>query len=132
MKDNSKYKSLDNIEKAMLESYLHDPNHAVEDLDAAGYNVNSLVAEGMDLINQYKFKQLVAGNKTSLTGLFDKAKALLTEKVKVNRSEALILLAKLQVKVQYRNIENFSDDELNEVLKDVDLVKLIEELEKAH
>jgi hypothetical protein len=130
MKDNGKNKTLDNIEKAMLESYLHDPNHAVEDLESAGFNVESLVSEGLDIINQYKFKLRVAENKSKLQSLLNKAKELFIAKAKVNRPEALAILSTLQAKVQYRNITEFSDDELNEVLKDVDLVKLIEELEK--
>ena len=130
MKDKGKDKSLDNIENAMLRAYVNDPDHAREELDAAGFNVDSLVSEGLDIVNQYKFKQQVKNNREILEPLFKKAKELLAAKVKVNRPEALAILTTLQVKVQYRNLTNFSDDELNEVLKDVDLVKLIEELEK--
>lgn len=130
MKDKGRYKSLDNIEKGMLESYLHDPAHAVEDLETAGYDVNSMVAEGMDIINQYKFKQKVAKNKLTLNSLLSKAKVLLAEKAKVDRTKAISILSTLQVNVQYRNVSKFTDEELNEILKDVDLVKLIEELEK--
>lgn len=130
MNDNGKNKTLNNIEKAMLEGYINDPGQAKEDLEAAGINVDTLVYEGMDIVNQYKFKQLASENKNKLQTLLVKAKELLAAKAKIDRSQALAILSGLQVKVQYRNIVNFSDEELNEVLKDVDIVKLIEELEK--
>ena len=130
MSDNAKNKPLENIEKGMLEAYINNPALAREELEAAGYNVNSLVSDGMDLIRQHQFKQQVASNKSNLQALFAKAKSMLTLKAKVNREEALVILNRCQAKVQYRNIKNFSDEELNDILKDIDIVKLIEELEK--
>jgi hypothetical protein len=55
---------------------------------------------------------------------------MLSARAKTNRFEVLAILENLQVNVQYRNLTNFSEDELNDILKDVDVIKLIEELEK--
>jgi len=123
-------KSLENIEKSILEMYMHNPELSREELAAAGYDVTSIVNDGLALIKQHQFKQLVAENKNHLQNLFSKAKSLLIEKIKINKEDALNLLAQYQVKVQYRNITTFSENELNEILKDVDLIKLIEDLEK--
>jgi hypothetical protein len=130
MSDNAKHKSLENLEKGMLEAYINNPNLAKEELDAAGYHVNSLVNDGLNLIKQHQFKTQATVNRIHLQDLFVKAKALLQAKAKLNKEDALAILAQYQVKVQYRNITNFSEDELNEILKDVDVIKLIEELEK--
>ena len=130
MKGNSKHKSLDNIEKAILEGYLNDPKLAREELEAAGIDVDSLVAKGLDMVNQFKFQHKVEKNKSTLLPLFNRAKELLIAKILVNRNDALLLLSSMQSNVQYRNLDHFSDEELNEVLKDLDLIKLIEELEK--
>jgi len=123
-------KALENIEKSVLEMYMSNPELAKEELATAGYDVDSLVTDGMTIIKQYKFKQQVASNKDNLMTLFTKAKSLLVDRININKEEALSILAKYQVKVQYRNIVNFSEEELNEILNDVDLIKLIEDLEK--
>ena len=124
-------KTLENIEKSVLEMYINNPSLAVEELSAAGYNVESLVGDGLSLIKQHQFKQQVAAKKNYLQSLIEKAKSMLIERAKsISREDALGIIAKNQVKVQYRNIENFTETELNEILKDVDIVKLIEHLEK--
>lgn len=130
MSDNAKNKMLDNIEKGMLEAYINNPALAREELEAAGFNVNSLVTDGMDLIKQYQFKKQVEVNKNNLQSLFAKAVSTLSARAKTNRFEVLAILERLQVNVQYRNLTNFSEDELNDILKDVDIIKLIEEIEK--
>ncbi len=123
-------KSLENIEKSILEIYINNPELAREELADAGYDVNSLVNDGLAIIKQHQFKQQVASNKAHLQSLYTKAKDLLVAKIKISKEAALAILVQYQVKVQYRNISNFSEEELNEILKDVDLVKLIEDLEK--
>lgn len=123
-------KVLENIEKSVLEMYINNPELAAEELSSAGYNVNSLVNDGIDLIKQLQFKQQVKLNKNHLQTLLEKAKNMLIERAKTSKEEALNIIFQYQVKVQYRNIENFSEAELNEILKDVDIVKLIEHLEK--
>ena len=124
------HKSLENIEKSLLEMYISNPDLAREELSAAGYDVDSLVNDGLSMIKQIQFKQKVAASKTHLQKLFNTAKGLLSEKLRINKDDALSILAQYQVKVQYRNISNFSEEELNNILKDVDLIKLIEDLEK--
>lgn len=123
-------KALENIEKSVLEMYINNPNLAREELSEAGYNVDSLVEDGLNLIKQIQFKQQVSQNKNHLQSLYEKAKQLLSIRINVNRDEALDILSRYQVKVQYRNINSFSEEELNNILKDVDIVKLIEDLEK--
>ncbi len=123
-------KTLDNIEKSVLEMYMHNPDLAKEELSEAGYDVDSLVSDGLNLIKQLQFKQQVSVNKNKMLSLYSKAKELLSKRIQVNREEALSILATYQVKVQYRNIVSFSEDELNNILNDVDIVKLIDELER--
>lgn len=132
MSGNTKNKSLENIEKGMLEAYINNPSLAREELEAAGFNVKSLVDDGLALIKHYQFKKQVEFNKANLQALFARAVTLLSDKAKLNKPEALAILQKYQAKVQYRNLTNFSEAELNDILKDVDLIKMIEELEKKN
>lgn len=114
-------RALENIEKSVLEMYINNPELAKEELSAAGYNVDSLVSDGLNLIKQLQFKKQVETKKNLLQDLFSKAKVLLTEKAKASREDALAIIAQYQVKVQYRNIDTFTDEELNDILKDVDI-----------
>ena len=123
-------KELENIEKSILQLYIHNPELAKEELAAAGINVDSLLDEGMSIIKQHQFKIEVERNRKNILELFNKAKSLLSNLITRNREEALSILSTYQVRVQYRNLENFSDQELNDILIDVDLIKLVEELEK--
>lgn len=123
-------KELENIEKSILQLYLHNPELAKEELAAAGINVESLLEEGMNIIKQRQFKIEVEKNRKNIHELFNKAKSLLNNLINRDREEALSILSTYQVKVQYRNLENFSEQELNDILRDVDLIKLVEELEK--
>lgn len=125
-----KDKTLKNIENGLLESYLNNPDLAKEELEQAGYDVNSLVTDGLNLIKHHQFKFIAAQNKNHLQHLLVKAKKLLVQKASISKEEALSIITQYQVKVQYRNISSFSEEELNEILKDVDLVKLIEHLER--
>lgn len=123
-------KELENIEKSILQLYLYNPELAKEELAAAGINLESLLDEGMSIIKQHQFKIEVEKNRKNIHELFSKAKSLLSNLINRDREEALSILATYQVRVQYRNLEKFSDQELNDILNDVDLIKLVEELEK--
>ncbi len=122
-------KALENIEKSVLQMYMNNPALAREELSEAGYNVDSLVTDGLNLIKQLQFKQEVSQNKNHLQSLYAKAKELLANRIRTDREEALAILGNYQVKVQYRNLTSFSEDELNAILLDVDIVDLIESLE---
>lgn len=110
--------------------YLNNPDLAKDELKEAGYNVESLVNESLNLIKQLQFKQQVASKKNNLQSLYERAKELLSVRIQINKEEALRILSGYQTKVQYRNITSFSEEELNNILQDVDIVKLIEDLEK--
>lgn len=109
--------------------YMNNPDLAREELSDAGYNVDSLVADGLIVIKQLQFKQQVSQNKGHLQSLYAKAKELLQNRLQTDREEALAILANYQVKVQYRNLTSFSEEELNAILRDVDIMDLIENLE---
>jgi len=109
--------------------YMNNPDLAREELADAGYNVDSLVADGLILIKQLQFKLQVSQNKGHLQNLYAKAKELLTNRIQANREEALAILSSYQVRVQYRNLTSFSEEELNAILHDVDIMDLIENLE---
>ena len=69
----------------MLEAYINNPSLAREELEAAGFNVNSFVSDGMDLVKQYQFKKQVEVNKNNLQSLFEKAVSILAARAKTNR-----------------------------------------------
>ena len=69
-------------------------------------------------------------DNTLLEKALDRIKKVIAENA-MQTSEALMsLLQKKTPSIQYRKLENWSDDEIRDVLADVDLVKLMEELDK--
>ena len=73
-------------------------------------------------------------NKEKDESLMEKALAMLKQKIEENLTksgEVLIgLLRQNAPNVQFRSLENLDDDEIREILTNVDLAKLMEELEE--
>jgi hypothetical protein len=65
--------------------------------------------------------------------LLEKASLMLNEAIKENIEKPISYLKSLiqnnQFKVQYRNLENLSLDEIKEIIKDQNLLELLEKLD---
>lgn len=124
---------LDLIDRIELELLQNNTDYAKHSLEEEGVNV----AEESQYANQYlkkiKFMAKANYNKEHDKSLIEKAmvrvKKAITENV--NQTTAS-LMAYLQTKtpaLQYRKLENWTDDEIRDVLIDVDLIEFLEKFE---
>jgi hypothetical protein len=120
---------IDNIELELLSS---DPEYAKSFLVDEGFNVEQEIDFSLNYIKKIKFMSLALTNKSRDQNLLEKAFSRLKEVIYENANLANDKLAALLYErtplVQYRKLENWTDEEIKEVLTDLDLVKLLEEL----
>ncbi len=106
---------------------------ATDFLTEEGIDVGKYVAEGVKSIRKAKFLKKAQANKEKDESLMEKALLMLKQKIDENLTksgEVLIgLLRQNAPNVQFRNLDKLDDDEIREILTNVDLAKLMEELE---
>ncbi len=123
--------SLDNVE---LELLYKNTEYAKEFLMEEGFAIEDELKYAESRIKKIRFLAQAISNKKEDQKLFEAAYARIKQAIAENAQKTTeMLVALLQSKtpsVQYRKLENWSDEEIREVLADVDLVKLMEELEK--
>ena len=124
---------IDNIELEMLKD---DIEYTKKYLEEEGVNI----VEEQDYATQYmkkvKFMAKAISNKKQEQSLLEKAIEIVKKSVQENASKTTeTLITLLQSKTpsfQYRKLDEWTDEEIRDVLSDVDLVKLMEELEKEN
>jgi len=123
--------SFDNIELDLLKNY---PDYSIQFLNEEGFDVDAEGIFGIQQIKKIKFMTQAVYNKSKDESLLTLALAKVKEAIQDNlekTTETLIEL--LQTKtpsVQYRKLENWTDEEIKNVLEDIDVIKLMEELDK--
>jgi hypothetical protein len=135
MDTNKKNKTiLDRLDKVELELLQHDTEYAKQFLMEEGIDPDKEIEFSGQFMKKIRFMALGMSNKQRDLKLLDVAFDRLKEVLKENSeraSEALInLLHAKTPAIHYRKLENWSDDEIRDVLSDVDLIQLIEELKK--
>lgn len=135
MDTNKKNKTiLDRLDNIELELLQNDTEYAKQFLIEEGINLEEELMFSNQFIKKIRFMALGLSNKQRDQKLLDIAFERIKEVIKENSekaSEALINLLHVKTpSVHYRKLENWSDDEIRDVLTDVDLVKLMEELKK--
>ena len=135
MDTNKKNKTiLDRLDKVELELLQHDTEYAKQFLIEEGIDVEKETEFSGQFMKKIRFIALGMSNKKRDLKLIDVAFDKLKEVIRENSeraSEALInLLYTKTPTFHYRKLENWTDDEIRDVLSDVDLIKLIEELKK--
>lgn len=105
-------------------------------LTEQGIDVNKYVIQGSKYIRKVRFVMKAKENQEKDENLMEKALSLLKRKIEENltkSNEVLIgLLRQKAPNVQFRSLDKLDDDEIREILNDVDLVKLMEELERKN
>lgn len=123
--------SLDNVE---LELLYKNTEYAKEFLIEEGFAIEDELKYAESRIKKIRFLAQAISNKKEDQKLFEAAYVRIKQAIAENAQKTTeMLVAMLQSKtpsVQYRKLENWSDEEIREVLADVDLVKLMEEMEK--
>jgi len=121
---------LDNVELEILQ---RNTEYAKEFLDEEGFNTLEELKFAGEYMKKIKFLSKAVANKKQDITLMERALIHLKKAIDENinqTSDVLISLLKTKSpKLQYRKLENWSDDEIRDVLADVDLLKLMEELE---
>lgn len=108
---------------------------ATDFLMEQGIDVGKYVQRGVKSIRKAQFLKTAQANKHKDESLMEKALVLLRQKIEENlskSSDVLIGLLKQNApNVQFRSLDKLDDDEIREILSDVDLAKLMEELEEG-
>lgn len=109
---------------------------ATDFLKKEGIDVNKYVVSGIKEIRKSEFLRKALANKERDEGLMEKALVLLKQKIEENLSKSGDILIGLLMKnapnVQFRSLDKLDDDEIREILTDVDLARLMEDLEKGN
>lgn len=118
---------LDSVELELLQN---DTEYAKQFLTEEGIDPEKELVFSSQFMKKIRFMATGLSNKQRDQKLLDIA----FERIKENSekaSEALINLLHIKTpSFHYRKLENWSDDEIRDVLTDVDLIKLMEELKK--
>ncbi|MFH6956473.1 hypothetical protein ACHRV1_03630 [Flavobacterium aquidurense] len=125
---------LDRLDNVELELLQNNTDYAKQFLLEEGIDPEKEMEFSNQFMKKIRFMAMGLSNKQRDQKLLDVAFDKLKEVIKENSakaSEALInLLHAKTPAIHYRKLENWSDDEIRDVLSDVDLIKLIEELKK--
>lgn len=98
-----------------------------------GYDLNLIESHSQKSFKKQSFLLKGMMNKQKDMILLEKASNLLREAIEKNIDKPISylkgLIANNQFQVQYRNLENLDIEEIKEIIKDQNLLELLEELE---
>lgn len=137
MGNNAKNKIiLDRMDHVELELLQNDVEYAKQFLQEEGFDVVEEQNYGNQYMKKIRFMATAVANKQRDEKLFERAYSRVKEAIQENAQKATdVLISLLHSKtpsVHYRKLEKWSDEEIREVLADIDLVKLMEELDKEN
>lgn len=122
---------LDNVELGLLRE---DTEYAKQFLNEEGVDTDEEEAYARQYMKKIQFLAKAMSNKkqdsTLLERAIERVKKMIAENASQTTETLMALLQKKTPSVQYRKLENWTDDEIRDVLADVDLVKFMEELDK--
>jgi hypothetical protein len=125
---------LDLLDDVELELLQRDTEYAKQYLNEEGVDTEEEEAYAKQYMKKIKFMAKAMSNKKQDSILLERAIERVKEAIIENASQTtetlLALLQKKTPSVQYRKLENWTDDEIRDVLADIDLVKLMEELDQ--
>ncbi|MCT4213459.1 hypothetical protein HZP47_16340 [Elizabethkingia anophelis] len=122
------------IDNAIINQILHDDDSVLDsELENMGYDISKI-----EEFSQKKYKQqafLLKGyiNKQKDLILLQKASEFLHSAIEKNIEKPISYLKNLlqnnQFQVQYRNLDSLTTDEIKEIIKDQNLINLLEDLD---
>jgi hypothetical protein len=135
MDTNKKNKTiLDRLDNVELELLQNDTEYAKQFLKEEGIDPDEELKFASQYMKKIQFMAKGISNKQKDQQLLELALFRIKEVINENSQKATdVLINLLHSKTpsfHYRKLENWSDDEIRDVLTDIDLVKLIEELRK--
>ncbi|WP_162127994.1 MULTISPECIES: hypothetical protein [Flavobacterium] len=122
------------IDEALINNLIEgDCDVHDEILNELGYDLSSI--ESISLKNYRKNSFILKGliNKQKDLILLEKASTLFRDAIEKNIDKPISylknLIANNQFQVQYRNLDNLGIDEIKEIIKDQNLLEILEQLE---
>lgn len=126
----------DRFDEAYEELLVNDSNEAKAFLADEGYDLEEGELKRRRITKKIKFQLKAIHNKQKDESLIEKAYEKLQAFIANNRelagNELKTFLQKAAPAYQFRNLEKLDDNGIRELLTEVDLVKLIEELDKEN
>jgi hypothetical protein len=102
-------------------------------LEEQGYDINLIESHSQKFFKKQSFLLIGLINKQKDILLLEKASNYFREAIEKNLDKPVSylrgLIANNQFQVQYRNLENLDIEEIKEIIKDQNLLELLEELE---
>ncbi|QYN48342.1 hypothetical protein GYM73_01460 [Apibacter sp. ESL0432] len=122
------------IDKVIINQTLENDFTALDaELESLGYNIDEInnFSEKMYKRQSFLLKGMI--NKQKDINLLEKASLMLQQAIEENINKPVSYLKNLiqnnQFQVQYRNLESLTIDEIKEIIKDQNLLELLEKLE---
>ena len=122
------------IDKAIIKQTLENDFTAIDaELEFLGYNIDVINDFSEKIYKRQSFLLKGIINEQKDTNLLERASLLLQKAIEENIDKPVNYLKNLiqnnQFQVQYRNLENLNIDEIKEIIKDQNLLELLENLE---
>ena len=122
------------IDKAIIKQTLENDFTAIDaELEFLGYNIDVINDFSEKIYKRQSFLLKGIINKQKDTNLLERASLFLQKAIEENIDKPVNYLKNLiqnnQFQVQYRNLENLNIDEIKEIIKDQNLLELLENLE---
>ena len=122
------------IDKAIINQTLENDFTVIDaELESFGYKIDEIndFSEKMFKRQSFLLKGMI--NKQKDLNLLERASLMLQKAIEENIDKPVSYLKSLiqnnQFQVQYRNLENLTIDEIKEIIKDQNLLELLEKLE---
>lgn len=134
--DTNKHKrtSLDQIDKVELQLLTTNGEYAKQFLKEEGFDLVKETELAEQYMKKIRFLSQAIAMKERNQKLFELAYSKIKTAMQENAQKTTdVLISMLQAKtpsVQYRKLEKWTDDEIRDVLTDIDLVQLMERIEK--
>lgn len=125
---------IEKIDEAIINQILENDFTAIDaELESLGYNIDEINDGSEKRYRKQLFLLKGFINKQKDSNLLERASLMLQKAIGKNIDKPVSYLKSLiqnnQFQVQYRNLENLTIDEIKEIIKDQNLLELLEKLE---
>jgi hypothetical protein len=129
-----KNKFIKKIDEAIISQIIEGDSSAYDEiLKADGHNIPDIENYAQKNFRKHSFLLKGIINKQKDSALLERASLLLQNAIEKNIDKPISylkgLIANNQFQVQYRNLENLGVEEIKEIIKDQNLLELLEQLE---
>lgn len=122
------------IDKTIINQTIENDFTALDsEIEFLGYNLDEVKAFSEKKYKRQSFLLKALVNKQKDTNLLERASLLFQKAINENVDKPVSYLKNLiqnnQFQVQYRNLDNLSIEEIKEIIKDQNLIEILEKLE---